>query len=84
MLQGSVAYVPQQAWIQHMSLKENILFSLPLDEGRYSKVLEACALLQDLKVLPGGDLVEIGEGVRCSMKQYSSTTTTNITTADTI
>ena len=68
LLQGLVAYVPQQAWIQNMSLKENILFSLPMDEERYSKVLEVCALLQDLNALPGGDLVEIGESVRCLME----------------
>ncbi|XP_077679517.1 ATP-binding cassette sub-family C member 2 isoform X2 [Eretmochelys imbricata] len=60
-IQGSVAYVPQQAWIQNATLKDNILFGLELDEARYQRVVEACALLPDLKLLPGGDLTEIGE-----------------------
>ncbi|XP_063818327.1 ATP-binding cassette sub-family C member 2 [Pseudophryne corroboree] len=60
-IKGSVAYVPQQAWIQNATLKDNILFGAPLDEVRYQRVLEACALLPDLEILPGRDLSEIGE-----------------------
>ncbi|XP_067393213.1 ATP-binding cassette sub-family C member 2 isoform X2 [Emydura macquarii macquarii] len=60
-IQGSVAYIPQQAWIQNATLKDNILFGSELDETRYQRVLEACALLPDLQLLPGGDLTEIGE-----------------------
>ncbi|EMP36462.1 Canalicular multispecific organic anion transporter 1 [Chelonia mydas] len=40
-IQGSVAYVPQQAWIQNATLKDNILFGLELDEARYQRVVEA-------------------------------------------
>lgn len=58
---GRVAYVPQQAWIQNATLKDNILFGTPYEEQRYNKVIEACALNQDLAMLPGGDLTEIGE-----------------------
>ena len=61
--QGSLAYVPQQAWIQNLTLKDNILFSKPLDEAKYQELLEACALKQDLDILPGGDMTEIGERV---------------------
>ncbi|KAM8924619.1 ATP-binding cassette sub-family C member 2 [Pelodytes ibericus] len=60
-IKGSVAYVPQQAWIQNATLKDNILFGGEFDEKRYKSVLEACALLPDLAMLPGGDLSEIGE-----------------------
>ncbi|XP_048361642.1 ATP-binding cassette sub-family C member 2 [Sphaerodactylus townsendi] len=60
-IEGSIAYVPQQAWIQNATLKDNILFGSPFDEARYQQVLEACALLPDLQLLPGGDLTEIGE-----------------------
>ncbi|XP_053524633.1 ATP-binding cassette sub-family C member 2-like, partial [Artibeus jamaicensis] len=60
-MKGSIAYVPQQSWIQNGTIKDNILFGSELDEKRYQQVLEACALLQDLEVLPGGDLAEIGE-----------------------
>ncbi|ROL49384.1 Multidrug resistance-associated protein 1 [Anabarilius grahami] len=59
--QGSVAYVPQQAWIQNATLKDNILFGRERKGSWYQKVVEACALLPDLEILPGGDLTEIGE-----------------------
>lgn len=61
--QGSVAYVPQQAWMQNATLRDNILFGKPYNEQKYRCVLEACALTPDLEVLPGGDLTEIGEKV---------------------
>ncbi|XP_053766774.1 ATP-binding cassette sub-family C member 3 isoform X2 [Desmodus rotundus] len=60
-VKGSVAYVPQQAWIQNCTLQENVLFGRTLDPSRYQRALEACALLADLEVLPGGDKTEIGE-----------------------
>ncbi|XP_070288640.1 ATP-binding cassette sub-family C member 2 [Myotis yumanensis] len=60
-IKGTIAYVPQQSWIQNGTIKDNILFGSEFDEKRYQQALEACALLQDLKVLPGGDLAEIGE-----------------------
>ena len=63
LLQGSVAYVPQQAWIQNATLRDNIIFGRPLLEGKYRKVIEACALAPDLDMLPAGDLTEIGEKV---------------------
>lgn len=63
-LQGSVAYVPQQAWIQNASLKDNILFGGERKESWYHRVLEACALLPDLDILPAGDSTEIGEKVQ--------------------
>ena len=62
-LQGSVAYVPQQAWILNTTLKENVLFGQPEDSVFYETVLHSCALGPDLKVLPGGDMAEIGEKV---------------------
>ena len=67
MFQGSIAYVPQEAWIQNMTLRDNILFDKPYHEKKYKKVLEACALLPDLEILAGGDMTEIGEKVNCFM-----------------
>lgn len=52
---GMVAYVPQQAWLQNASIKDNIVFSSPWDEKRYQAVLEACSLLTDLEILEDGD-----------------------------
>ncbi|XP_073979857.1 multidrug-Resistance like Protein 1 isoform X7 [Rhodnius prolixus] len=58
---GTVAYVPQVAWIQNCTLQDNILFGKPLDNKQYQKVVESCALKPDLDMLPGGDQTEIGE-----------------------
>ena len=55
--------MPQQAWIQNLTLRDNILFSKPYNERLYNEVLEACELKPDLKILPGGDMTEIGEKV---------------------
>ncbi|KAM6963812.1 ATP-binding cassette sub-family C member 3 isoform 2-T2 [Tautogolabrus adspersus] len=60
-IRGSVAYVPQQAWIQNATLRDNILFGRPFDDQKYCCVMNACALTPDLEVLPGGDMTEIGE-----------------------
>ncbi|KZP24950.1 multidrug resistance-associated ABC transporter [Athelia psychrophila] len=64
---GMCAYVPQAAWLRNASVKDNILFNLPLDEARYQKTLEVCALVTDLEILEDGDQSEIGErGVNLS------------------
>ncbi|KAM8845061.1 multidrug resistance-associated protein 1 [Spinachia spinachia] len=66
-VKGSVAYVPQQAWIQNATLKDNIMFGQKSREAWYQRVVEACALQPDLEILPAGDETEIGEkGVNLS------------------
>jgi ABC-type multidrug transport system fused ATPase/permease subunit len=60
-INGTTAYVPQQAWIQNITLKENILFGKQVNETFYEQVLESCALKSDLSILPAGDKTEIGE-----------------------
>jgi ABC-type transport system involved in cytochrome bd biosynthesis fused ATPase/permease subunit len=37
---GSVSYVPQTPWVQNLSLRDNILFGLPMDESKYKQVRE--------------------------------------------
>lgn len=61
--QGSVAYAAQEAWIQNATVRDNILFGKEYKPSKYQRVLEACALKEDLKILPGGDMTEIGEKV---------------------
>ncbi|XP_065356723.1 multidrug resistance-associated protein 1 isoform X3 [Calliphora vicina] len=58
---GSIAYVPQQAWIQNATLRENILFGRDYDRKRYNRVIDACALRADIDMLSAGDQTEIGE-----------------------
>uniref|UniRef100_A0A8C4NUZ9 ABC-type glutathione-S-conjugate transporter n=1 Tax=Dicentrarchus labrax TaxID=13489 RepID=A0A8C4NUZ9_DICLA len=60
-VKGSVAYVPQQAWIQNATVQDNIIFGREKMKTWYHRVLEACALLPDLDILPAGDATEIGE-----------------------
>lgn len=59
----SIGYVPQQPWIQNKTLRGNITFEKIYHEDYYQKTIEACALLDDIKLLAAGDLTEIGEKV---------------------
>ena len=68
---GAVAYVPQNAWIMNATLRENVLFGRADDEARFRAVVRACALTQDLEMLPQGDRTEIGEkgiNLRCAAR----------------
>ena len=40
----------QEAWVQHATLKDNILFGSKLHRKKYEATIEACALVDDLKV----------------------------------
>jgi len=55
------AFVTQEAWIQHMSMRDNILFGQPYDCERYNEIIHACAMSEDLNLLPAGDETEVGE-----------------------
>ena len=44
---GSIAYVPQTAWILNATVKQNILFGKDFDQKLYDQVIEACALRPD-------------------------------------
>ncbi|KAK7450079.1 hypothetical protein BaRGS_00039980 [Batillaria attramentaria] len=56
-----IAFVPQEAWIQNLTLRDNITFGKPFSRRRYDQVVQACALESDFKILVGGDMTEIGE-----------------------
>ena len=60
-VRGSVAYVSQQAWIRHMTLKKNILFGKQFSRNLYEKVVDGCALQDDIAMLTDGEETEIGE-----------------------
>ncbi len=60
-VRGSVSYVPQQAWIQNATVKDNVLFGAAFDETKYRRVIKNAALEDDLDMLPAGDMTEIGE-----------------------
>ncbi|KAF5323393.1 hypothetical protein D9611_005605 [Ephemerocybe angulata] len=58
-----VAYCAQNPWLEHATIRDNIIFGSPhpFDDERYRNVLHACALEQDLAILDAGDMTEIGE-----------------------
>ena len=58
---GSIAYIPQEAFLINDTLKNNILFGKEYNEERYVRTLDVCQLGPDLEMLPAGDLTEIGE-----------------------
>ncbi|KAJ8311648.1 hypothetical protein KUTeg_011003 [Tegillarca granosa] len=68
-VKGSIAYVSQEAWIQNLTLRDNILFGNRYVEHKYNKILKSCALLPDLKVLSAGDMTEIGEKARLVLER---------------
>jgi hypothetical protein len=57
---------PLAAWLQSLTIRDNITFLEPYDEERYQQVLSMCALLPDLKIIPGGDLAEASLGALLS------------------
>ncbi|XP_049450093.1 ATP-binding cassette sub-family C member 12-like [Epinephelus fuscoguttatus] len=64
---GSIAYVSQQAWIFYGTVQDNILMGEPMDRSRYNRVLHSCSLKADLDILPHGDQTVLGEqGVNLS------------------
>ena len=60
-INGKIGYVPQQAWIQNATLKDNILFGENFNKEQYDTIIDSCSLKSDLEILSGGDMTEIGE-----------------------
>ena len=52
------AYVAQQAWIQNLTIRDNILFGREFDEELYEEVLVACSLKRDLQASSFSDKFE--------------------------
>ena len=57
----TIVYVPQVAWVFSGTLRENILFGQPYDEHRYTRIIKACALMDDIQQFPNGDQTIVGE-----------------------
>ncbi|NWU90204.1 MRP7 protein, partial [Upupa epops] len=60
-LEQGFGLATQEPWIQFTTVRENILFGREYDARWYEEVVEACALSEDLNVLPAGDQTEVGE-----------------------
>jgi ATP-binding cassette subfamily C (CFTR/MRP) protein 10 len=59
------AYVGQESWISGGTIRENVLFGYEMNQQRYDRVLEACALLPDLELFPNRDETPVGENGIC-------------------
>lgn len=57
-----IAFVDQSPWIQHGTLRDNIIGLSTFEHKFYSTVVHACALDQDFNTLPQGDLTPVGSG----------------------
>ncbi|NXW92597.1 MRP7 protein, partial [Alopecoenas beccarii] len=69
-LEQGFGLATQEPWIQFTTVRENILFGREYDARLYKEVVEACALTEDLNILPAGDQTEVGEnGVTLSVGQ---------------
>ena len=50
----SIAYCDQQPWIQHATVRDNILFGRPFVEKQFDDAIYSANLEDDLVTLPGG------------------------------
>lgn len=61
---GTLSYCAQTPWIQNVTLKQNVLFKVDMEqmneerERLYQVAIDAAALVPDIKILPAGDMTE--------------------------
>lgn len=61
LLANGFAYAAQDTWIQATTIRDNILFGQSFDDEKYKNVIYACALSEDLQLLPKNDETPVGE-----------------------
>lgn len=73
--EGSCGFANQQNWIFGETIRENIIFGMQFESEKYHRILDACALQQDLKSLPENDLTLVGDsGITLSGGQRARVT----------
>lgn len=55
-----MAYCAQEPWLENSTIQNNITGPLPFDDTWYQTVKRACALDEDIGLLPSGDQTQIG------------------------
>jgi ABC-type multidrug transport system fused ATPase/permease subunit len=62
-VRGSVSYVPQKPWVMNTTVRDNIVYGARFgyDQARFQDVVNCCGLRLDLKSMPGGETMEVGE-----------------------
>ena len=60
-INGSVAYVPQKAWILNDTVRNNIVFKRQFDQEKYNKVINICQLTPDFELFKSGDMTQVSD-----------------------
>ncbi|XP_060081600.1 ATP-binding cassette sub-family C member 10-like [Ylistrum balloti] len=60
-LQQGFALASQEPWIQHSTIRDNVLFGNPFNGKKYAEILRAVSLQKDMKMFQTGDKTEVGE-----------------------
>ena len=60
-INGTVAYVPQKAWILNDTIKNNIVFKHPFNLEKYNTVVNICRLMPDFELFKQGDLTQVSD-----------------------
>ncbi|KAI0982324.1 hypothetical protein GJ496_010434 [Pomphorhynchus laevis] len=69
---GTVSFSSQDPWLFNGSLRQNVLFGSELDKNRLREVYNVTSLNQDLQMISGKDMVQLGDkGVGLSGGQKS-------------
>uniref|UniRef100_A0A182JFG2 Uncharacterized protein n=1 Tax=Anopheles atroparvus TaxID=41427 RepID=A0A182JFG2_ANOAO len=58
---GDISYASQEPWLFSGTVRQNILFGLPMDRERYKQVVKTCALERDFHLFADGDKTIVGE-----------------------
>ncbi|CAI2173470.1 10812_t:CDS:10 [Funneliformis geosporum] len=58
---SSITYVPQQAWLENTTFRDNILFGEPFNDERYWKIVDSCCLTNDFENFDQADFTEYDE-----------------------
>jgi ATP-binding cassette subfamily C (CFTR/MRP) protein 1 len=68
---GKIAYCSATPWMINGTIRQNILFGQPYQQGRYEKIIKICQLEKDLRQLEKGDFTLIESSINLSGGQKS-------------
>ena len=60
-INGTIAYVPQKAWILNDTVRNNIVFKRKFDPEKYKTVVNICQLNPDFELFKSGDMTQVSD-----------------------